>query len=121
MTASKLHTRILLILALLLGTLTTGAQTYFYRQYNKEEGLSQSQALCLFQDKYGQLYIGTNGGGLNIYNGKEFKKYTNTEGLAGNVVFSVTSDAKGQIWIATFGGGISIMKNGEFKNLTKKF
>lgn len=79
--------------------------------------MAQSQVLALHQDKLGNLWIGTNGGGISIYNGREFKTLNKDNGLVDNVVFSITEDNNGRIIIGT-NGGLSIYNGWTFKNLT---
>jgi len=77
------------------------AQTYYHKLYTVKEGLSQTQVISLLQDNKGYLWVGTNGGGVNIFDGKSFKNITTDEGLAGNIVFSIVSDNEGNIWFGT--------------------
>jgi len=65
---------------------------------------------AIHQDKMGNLWIGTYGGGLNcleISSGK-FKHYTYDQNKAGsisdNIVFSIYEDEKGKLWIGTNSG-----------------
>ncbi|MBI4646897.1 MAG: PAS domain S-box protein [Bacteroidia bacterium] len=106
------------------------------QNYSLKEGLSEVQVLDICQDSSGYLYIGTNGGGLNIYDGKEFRYITTGEGLSGNVVYAVELgfhgeilvgtdnddlsntiiydifiDSKDNVWIATFGSGVFCLKD----------
>lgn len=90
-------------------------QTYNFRNYTVEHGLAQSQVLSLFQDSQGYLWIGTNSGGVNRFDGLNFKNLTEKDGLANNVVFSITSDNKGNIYFGT-NGGLSIYNGHKFNN-----
>ncbi len=49
------------------------------------------------------LWIGTNGGGLNMFDKEKelFKSYTEKDGLANNVVYGILSDNKGNLWMST--------------------
>ena len=38
------------------------SQTYDFRNYNVEDGLAQSQVLCIFQDSKGYMWFGTGNG-----------------------------------------------------------
>ena len=47
------------------------AQTYDFRNFNVDDGLSQSQVFCIFQDSKGYMWFGTNGvGASNALNRK---------------------------------------------------
>lgn len=85
-------------------------QTYDFKTYSIQDGLSQSVAQTLFQDKKGFIWIGT-GYGLNRFDGIHFKSYFVEQGLIHNKIYSLWQDARGRIWIGTE-RGISIYDNG---------
>lgn len=85
------------ILAIVAG-ISVQAQRVPFFNINIENGLVQSQATCLVQDKTGYLWIGTIGG-LSRYDGKNLYNYTARDGLNGNEVKSLAPDNKGNLWI----------------------
>ncbi len=84
---------------------------FYYRLFTVEHGLSTSSIFSLFQDKKGDLWIGTIGGGINIYNGVSFRNITKDNGLAGNSVYSIIQDKNGAIWAGTDKGVSKIEGN----------
>ena len=60
------------------------AQQHTLRQYTAIDGLPQSQVNAMLEDAFGYLWVGTNGGGLARFNGKEFKVYNTIDGLLSN-------------------------------------
>ncbi len=72
-------------------------QRYPFHNLNVDDGLVQSQATCLAQDKMGNLWIGTLGG-LSRYDGRNFTNYTVRNGMLNNTVWSVAVDSQGYIW-----------------------
>jgi len=82
------------------------------------------------QSKNGQIWIGTDGGGLCkvIENEGEirFKTYSknqeNTNSISNNTVLSIFEDKKGILWIGTFGGGLNTFnpKTERFGRYTEK-
>jgi len=94
------------------------SQTYNIKRFNVEDGLAQSQVLSIFQDKLGNLWIGTNGGGVSIYNGKDFKTISKDDGLVNNVVYSIAEDDKGIKYFGT-NEGFSVYNGWNFKNFTR--
>jgi len=56
---------------------------------------------CATSDKAGNLWFGSNGEGVYIYNGKEFAHFTEKDGLDNNIVYSVLADRDGGIWVGT--------------------
>lgn len=94
-------------------------QTWNLKRYTTEDGLAHSQILSLFQDSKGNLWIGTNGEGLNKYNGVEFAKYNQKNGLASNFVFSIAEGKDGKLYFGT-NSGLSVFDGVRFINYTEK-
>jgi ligand-binding sensor domain-containing protein/two-component sensor histidine kinase len=84
------------------------AQTYPFRTYSIENGLSQAVVNTIAQDGDGYLWIGT-GYGLNRFDGVGFKNYYVEDGLLNNGIQSLYVDEKNQLWIGTE-GGVNVMK-----------
>jgi len=89
------------------------------QNYNTDQGLALSAATSGFKDKLGNLWFGTQGGGVSRYDGKSFTNYTIGQGLANNIVSGITQDDNGNIWIGTMGGGVSCFDGTSFKNFSK--
>ncbi len=73
---------------------------------------------ALFQDRRGVLWIGTDGG-LDRWDGKEWKRYTATDGLPANAVKAIADDADGNLWAGTAGGGLVCLREGHFTAFTR--
>ncbi len=69
--------------------------------------LSKSNVHFVSEDHLGRLWIGTNGGGINIVSpGMNHVTYLNQEqhGLANDIVYSMLWPDASQMWISTFNG-----------------
>jgi ligand-binding sensor domain-containing protein/signal transduction histidine kinase len=77
------------------------AQDFAYstRNYTAIDGLPQSQVLTIVEDKSGYLWIGTAGGGLARFDGREFKVYTTLDGLLTNEIIGLRFDTHDNLWI----------------------
>lgn len=77
------------------------AQDFFYstRNYTAIDGLPQSQVKAMVEDKSGYLWIGTEGGGLARFDGREFKVYTTLDGLLTNQVTGLRFDKEDNLLI----------------------
>lgn len=77
------------------------AQEYSYsmRNYKAIDGLPQSQVNIMLEDKNGYLWIGTHGGGLARFDGRQFKVYTTLDGLLSNVILYLKLDSRQNLWI----------------------
>jgi len=61
----------------------------------------------ILEDKTGNFWIGTEGGGLVLFDRVENKvvaRYTTTEGLCNNSVLNLLEDQQGNLWMSTFNG-----------------
>jgi ligand-binding sensor domain-containing protein/signal transduction histidine kinase/AraC-like DNA-binding protein len=85
---------------------------YVIKHYSIEQGLSQSTVFSILQDSQGYMWFGTRGGGLNRFNGYEFRvfrsKPNDTRSLSCNEIISMHEDSSGQLWIGTRFGGVNV-------------
>jgi ligand-binding sensor domain-containing protein len=91
------------------------AQQFNFKSYSLEDGLSQSEVNCIFQDSRGYIWAGTSGGGLCKFDGKEFTSYETENGLAGQIITDIEEDQKGNLWITSTWGGVSKFDGKVFK------
>ncbi len=91
----------------------------------KVDDLNSNDIFCIKEDSRGRLWIGTNGGGVNLMgiNNKVMLRYrknpvaANDKDFPGNnFIRFIEEDNSGEIWIGTYGSGISL-----FNPLTDKF
>jgi ligand-binding sensor domain-containing protein/serine phosphatase RsbU (regulator of sigma subunit) len=86
----------------------------FYSESGKEGTLSNRRVIALLEDSKNRLWVGTIGGGLNLYNWETstFKVYKNnpedSRSLSNNRVMALTEDPSGKIWIGTADGGLNL-------------
>ncbi|GJM28534.1 MAG: hypothetical protein DHS20C17_11690 [Cyclobacteriaceae bacterium] len=90
-------------------------QQYNFRSYSLEDGLPQSEVRALIQDSIGNIWLGTNGGGLCRFNGKEFQVFTKKSGLPDNLIGALHQDKFGNLWIAS-SSGLTKYDGKEFKS-----
>ena len=76
-----------------------------------EDGLSQSAVTCIFQDKQGFMWFGTQDG-LNRYDGYRFKIFKSdpldSNSLSDNFIFSIYEDKSGTMYVETQSGKFHI-------------
>lgn len=99
----------------------------YQHEENNPNSISNNSIFSIHEDKEGNLWIGTFGGGLNKMtfsksdsNDPIFKNYTEKDGLANNAIYGILDDEKGNLWIST-DNGISQFnpKTETFQNLNK--
>lgn len=77
-----------------------------FTNITKENGLPTNNISTLFQDRSGNVWIGSNGGGLIKYGNRAFTYFNEVEGLNNNGVFSIVEDNENNIWVSTNDEGI---------------
>lgn len=91
---------------------------YFYQHFSVANGLPNNQIQCLFKDRYGFLWIGTNNG-LSQYDGYSFRNFLHNPNdptsLPSNDVRSISEDQSGRLWVGLWGGVAT------FDQTTQKF
>ncbi len=80
------------------------AQQYGFRQYSLAEGVAQSQVFALLEDHQGYLWLGTQGGGVNRWDGLGFQRYSVKDGLASGKIHCLAQRRNREIWIGTSSG-----------------
>jgi len=75
---------------------------------------------AIYEDKAGNIWFGTDGGGVRKYDGTSFTTYTDKDGLAYNNVRTILEDKAGNMWFGTWGGGASRYDGTTFTNYTAK-
>lgn len=101
---------------------------YTFTEFNHNEydssSIGKGDVCALHEDKTGNLWVGTHGGGLNLFNRKtgSFLHYyknqaENGESINDNSVNAITSDKYNNIWIGTGFGGLNCLnlKTNKFK------
>ncbi len=82
-------------------------QSYYFRHYQVENGLSNNAVICSVQDKNGFLWFGTKDG-LDRFDGYSFKVFRNDPSAPGsignNFIHSLYEDRNGILWAGTENG-----------------
>ena len=85
---------------------------------NDDTHINQNEIFCLKEDHKGRIWIGTNGGGVNVFNPdtKTFFKYVPAVFSAGDkqlpvngFIRAIEEDREGNIWIGTYGSGVAVL------------
>ncbi len=62
---------------------------------------------AIHEDRDGRFWLGTEGGGLLLFDrkaGKVIRRFSDADGLCNNGVLNIREDSAGQLWMSTFNG-----------------
>ncbi|MCB0804972.1 MAG: response regulator [Bacteroidales bacterium] len=91
------------------------SQQHILFNYSLEEGLPQSSVLDVYQDAFGNIWMGTQGG-VSRYNGNSFVNFDTRHGLGDNHVTSIFQDSRGKYWFGHRYNGVTAYFTNNFKN-----
>lgn len=75
--------------------------------YSKNPGaISSNKVICILDDGEGNLWLGTDGSGLNVLNKKtgKFKSYDDENWIKSAVIYGIVKDNFGKMWFSTNNG-----------------
>jgi ligand-binding sensor domain-containing protein len=72
-----------------------------FTNYTLKENLIHFHVFSVMEDRSGNIWFGTVGGGVYKYNGKTFTLFTTDNGLADNIISCMMEDKDGNIWFGT--------------------
>ena len=80
-------------------------------------GLNNPVVTSFYEAKDGKIWIGTDGGGVNIFDpaAKKFTYINESKGLSVNAVLDIESVEKNTVWVATWGGGLNQIDMSTYK------
>ena len=102
------------------------SQSFDFRHFTPEDGLSSSEVYHVFQDSKGYIWFATDNG-VSRYDGYEFRNFSQQDGLPDNTVFEIYEDYQNRIWFIPHSAKFSYFKNDSIieynynDELSKKF
>lgn len=93
--------RYVILIVYLCSLVVQAQENFYFDQIGTDDGLSQSDVNCIYQDTYGYMWFGTHDG-LNRYDGYSFtvfKPDQKSTNINSNLIYAMTGDDKGNLWI----------------------
>jgi len=82
--------------------------------------LSHDRIASLANSREGNVYIGTDGGGIDLYNAStgKIKAFASSDksGLSNDYVLALREDSKGRLWAGTYKGGLNKLQDGKWSH-----
>ena len=75
--------------------------------------LATASVLALMEDREGNLWVGTETGGLHILRDQRFRTIGAREGLSSDATTTVVEDSAGTLWVGTSGSGLNALGSKE--------
>lgn len=102
-----------------------------YTRGNEQTALNNDQIFAITEDSKGNIWVGTNGGGINIIKPAQpnIEKFVfdplqnfQEKGPGNNYIRAFLEDDAGKMWIGTFGAGVSVYdpSSGKFTHYTRE-
>jgi len=111
-------TRSLAFIALIFVFLNHGfGQVLNFRTFFVDDGLAQSQVTAIDDDHCGNIWLATYGGGIDCFDGREFKNYGLAQGMSHHQVLDLYVDQNDAVWCALQRGGVNVISNNKVKRL----
>jgi len=74
---------------------------------NTSDGLSTNHTRVIKQDNWGNIWIGTSGGGLNRMFTPVFEHFNKSNGFKGNMFYALAKSSDGGVWTSTNNNGFT--------------
>lgn len=81
-------------------------RSYHINSFNYQSGLANNFIYSVYEDGHDQIWLATDGDGINVRTAKGWISYNEKDGLNDDVIYSITGDKYGNIWSASASRGI---------------
>ena len=96
----------------------TPVLVHFRNEPDNPVSLGGNDVECVYEDRAGRIWIGTNGAGISIIDpaARKFIHYhhvpNDPTSLSNDIVKALAHDVHGNVWIGTYGGGLNMLQSG---------
>ena len=88
------------------------------KNFTTKDGLKDHNIKAVMEDDEGNLFLGSDGGGIIKFTNEDFMSYTEDDVIGSNVVMSILEDFNNNIWVSTYGQGAGVFTSKGFVLLT---
>lgn len=83
-----------------------GGNVQLIKHHDKHSGIGSDYVYQIYPDRHGNIWMATDGAGVCMYDGQNYKQWNAQTGLKSNVVYTLTEDAQGNIWAGSYNNGL---------------
>ncbi len=83
------------------------------RAYGSKTGLDPVDVRTIFEDRSGNVWLGTNGGGVLKFLGEAVQHFNTAHGMSGDIVMAPLRDGDA-LWFGTYDNGITLLKDSTY-------
>ena len=87
---------------------------YYYKTYTTNEGLNDDHIISLAEDRFGNIWVGTDEGGISIISNDSIINITAQQGIGYNRIYALYCDYYKNMWVGTDGAGAYVFKGLRF-------
>lgn len=77
------------------------------KHFSIKNGLVNNRVKNISEDREGNIWLGTDGGGIMRFASDELVSYSKLDGFSSDYVLSIIEDSKNELYFSTYGGGLN--------------
>lgn len=78
-----------------------------FNNFSQQRNFADIKCRAILVDQKNQIWIGTEGDGLKLYDGSSYRQFQPWDGIEGNLIQDIIEDSLGNIWVAMMDAGIA--------------
>ncbi|MCP4155742.1 MAG: response regulator [bacterium] len=86
-----------------------------FESFTEKEGLTDQRIRSIFEDREGNLWVGSYRGGLIRFKEGCFASITKTDGLTDDIVWGIFEESSGALWLSTYSSGADRISGEEIR------
>jgi len=88
--------------------------------YTEVNGHPLKKVYSIAVDSANNVWFGTFGYGISVFDGSNWTTYTEEDGLASNNISTIVFDHSGNVWVGTYDKGVSVFDGKSWKTYTEE-
>ncbi|MCT4582791.1 MAG: histidine kinase [Flavobacteriales bacterium] len=90
------------------------------KHFTVKNGLINDRVKNIIEDREGNIWLGTDGGGIIRFTSDELVSYSKLDGLSSDYILSISEDVQNNIYFSTYGGGVNKFYDNKIEIINQK-